>query len=325
MSMLIYLSRRLGKGAVVLVVIAIANFFLVRLAPGDPAQVMAGEAGAGDELFLMQLREAFGLNKPMLEQLWIYLRGILTLDLGFSYRQQKPVIELIATRLPATLLLTGVAFLGSFLIGTLIGILSARRAGSWVDTGFTVLALVFFASPLFWVALMAILLFSVQLEWLPSFGFETVGAGLTGWTRIWDVIRHLILPASTLTLFFMAVYMRMTRSSMLEVSRLDYVKTARAKGLAERLVVRRHILRNALLPIITLAGLQAGQMVGGAILTETVFAWPGIGRLMFESIAQRDYAVLLGIFFISSAMVVAFNILTDLAYGVVDPRIELGR
>lgn len=325
MSMLIYLSRRLGKGALVLLAIAIANFFLVRLAPGDPAQVMAGEAGAGDELFLMQLRAAFGLDKSISEQLWIYLKGILTLDLGFSYRQQKPVLELIAARLPATLLLTGVAFAGSLLIGTLVGVLSARRAGSWLDTGFTVLALLFFASPLFWVALMAILLFSVYLEWLPSFGFETIGAGLTGWARIADIASHLFLPAATLTLFFMAVYMRMTRSSMLEVARLDYVKTARAKGVPENLVVRRHILRNALLPIVTLAGLQAGQMVGGAILTETVFAWPGIGRLMFESIAQRDYAILLGIFFISSAMVVLFNILTDLAYGLVDPRIELGR
>lgn len=325
MSILIYLSQRIAKGVVILLVIAMANFFLVRLAPGDPAQVMAGEAGAGDAQFLSQLREAFGLDKPLSTQFWIYLKGIATLDLGFSYRQQKPVVELIAERLPATLLLTGTAFVGSLLLGTLMGILSARRAGGWIDTALTVLALVFFASPLFWVALMAILLFSVHLEWLPSFGFETVGAGLTGWARIGDIAAHLVLPAATLTLFFMAVYMRMTRSSMLEVARLDYVKTARAKGVPESLVVRRHILRNALLPIVTLAGLQAGQMVGGAILTETVFAWPGIGRLMFESIAQRDYAILLGIFFISSALVVLFNILTDLAYGLVDPRIQLGR
>lgn len=325
MSMLIYLSQRIAKGVVILLVIAMANFFLVRLAPGDPAQVMAGEAGAGDAQFLSQLREAFGLDKPLSTQFWIYLKGIATLDLGFSYRQQKPVVELIAERLPATLLLTGTAFVGSLLLGTLMGILSARRAGSWIDTVLTVLALVFFASPLFWVALMAILLFSVHLEWLPSFGFETVGAGLTGWARIGDIAAHLVLPAATLTLFFMAVYMRMTRSSMLEVARLDYVKTARAKGVPENLVVHRHILRNALLPIVTLAGLQAGQMVGGAILTETVFAWPGIGRLMFDSIAQRDYAILLGIFFISSALVVLFNILTDLAYGLVDPRIQLGR
>lgn len=162
----------------------------------------------------------------------------------------------------------------------------------------------------------------MTLGWLPAYGYATVGADYTGLALALDIGKHLILPATTLALFFMAIYTRMTRTSMLEASQQDYVKTARAKGLAPRLIQRRHILRNALLPIITLAGLQAGQMVGGAILTETVFAWPGIGRLMFEALMQRDYNLLLGIFFFSAALVIVFNIITDLVYGLVDPRIK---
>ena len=169
--------------------------------------------------------------------------------------------------------------------------------------------------------LMAVLVFSVWLGWLPGFGYETVGAGYTGLARAFDIAKHLVLPALTLGLFFMAVYMRMTRASMLEVSQLDFVKTAKAKGLSGPAIRRRHILRNAILPVVTLAGLQAGQLVGGAVLTETVFAWPGIGRLMFESLAARDYNTILGVFLVSAAMVILFNIVTDIVYRLVDPRI----
>jgi peptide/nickel transport system permease protein len=171
---------------------------------------------------------------------------------------------------------------------------------------------------------MSVVVFSVYLDWLPAYGLYTVGAGHTGLALALDVGKHLILPATTLALFFMAIYTRMTRASMLEAGQQDYVKTARAKGLKPSVIQRRHVLRNALLPIITLAGLQAGQMVGGAILTETVFAWPGIGRLMFEALQQRDYNLLLGIFFFSAALVIVFNIITDLVYRLADPRIKEG-
>ena len=231
--------------------------------------------------------------------------------------------ELIFERLPATLLLTGTAFLIAIGLGILFGALAAARVGRWADTLITVLALVFYATPLFWVALMAIVLFSVQLDWLPAFGMESVGADLTGIDYALDVGRHLILPALTLGLFFMAIYTRMTRASMLEIYDQDFVKTARAKGLGQRRITRVHVLRNAILPVITLAGIQAGQIVGGAVLTETVFAWPGIGRLMFDALLQRDYNLLLGIFFVSSAMVILFNLITDVLYTFVDPRIEL--
>ncbi|MEQ9247375.1 MAG: ABC transporter permease, partial [Nitratireductor sp.] len=195
--------------------------------------------------------------------------------------------------------------------------------GKWSDTAISTLALLFYATPLYWAALMAVLLFSVYFNWLPGFGYETVGANYTGLRRALDIGQHLILPATTLGLFFMAVYMRMTRASMLEVSQLDFVKTARAKGLKPGIIQRRHIFRNAMLPVVTLAGLQAGQLVGGAVLTETVFAWPGIGRLMFEALAQRDYNLLLGVFFVSAAMVLLFNLITDILYRFVDPRIRV--
>lgn len=318
-----FVVQRLVKMVVVLLAIVVLNFFLIRAAPGDPALVMAGEAGASDEIFVAQLRERFGLDQPLPVQLALYVKGIATLDLGFSFRQQMPVADLIFSRLPATLLLTLSAFAISLALGILFGSLAARRAGSWSDTLITVIALVFYATPLFWVALMAVLVFSVTMGWLPAFGYETVGAGLTGVARLYDIAQHLVLPATTLGLFFMATYARMTRASMLQVSRLDFVKTARAKGLGEGVIQRRHVLRNALLPVVTLAGLQAGTLVGGAVLTETVFAWPGIGRLMYEALLQRDYNLLLGIFVVSSAMVLIFNLVTDLIYRLVDPRIEI--
>ncbi|MEN2976934.1 ABC transporter permease [Tistrella bauzanensis] len=322
MALARFLIGRLFKAALVLLAVLVLNFFLIHAAPGDPAAVMAGEAGAADQIFLDQLRERFGLNLPLHEQLWIYISGVVQLDFGFSYRQQMPVLDLILDRLPATLLLTGTAFVISLIMGVAAGAVAAMRRGRWSDTAITTAALIFYATPLYWVALMAVLLFSVTLGWLPGFGMETVGGNYTGLDRWLDVAEHLVLPALTLGLFFMAVYTRMTRASMLEVSRLDFVKTARAKGLKPGVIQRRHVLRNAILPIVTLAGLQAGQMVGGAILTETVFAWPGIGRLMFEALLQRDYNLLLGVFFVSAAMVILFNLVTDLVYRIADPRIE---
>lgn len=320
-----YILSRFAKAIVVLLGIVVLNFCLIHAAPGDPAAVMAGEAGAADEIFLQQLREKFGLDQPFHVQLWNYVSGVLQFDLGYSYRQEAPVLDLILDRLPATLLLTGSAFFISIGLGILAGAMAAVRVGSWADTAITTLALLFYATPLFWVALMGILLFSVQLGWLPAFGMETVGGGYTGFARWLDIAHHLILPALTLGLFFTAIYTRMARASMLETAGEDFVKTARAKGLTEGKITRRHVMRNAMLPVVTLAGLQAGQIVGGAVLTETVFAWPGIGRLMFDALLQRDYNLLLGVFLISSAMVLLFNLITDLIYLIVDPRIELAK
>jgi peptide/nickel transport system permease protein len=319
-----YMLVRVLQGAGALLVIAVINFLLIRAAPGDPVSVLAGEAGASDAQFVAQLRGQFGLDRPLPQQLATYVGKVLQFDLGYSYRQQQPVLRLIADRLPATLLLTGTAFALSLLFGITLGALSARRAGSWVDSAITVGALVFYATPLYWLALMAVLLFTVQLAWLPGFGYTTVGAGLAGFALALDIGKHLVLPAFTLALFYMAVYARMTRAAMLEVMQMDFVKTARAKGVRPGRILRAHVLRNALLPVVTLAGIQAGSMIGGAVLTETVFAWPGIGRLMFDALLQRDYNLLLGTFLVTATMAVLFNLITDLVYTLIDPRIELG-
>ncbi|MFZ6764114.1 MULTISPECIES: ABC transporter permease [Acetobacterales] len=318
-----YLAARLVKAAIVVLAIVICNFFLIHAAPGDPASIIAGQSGAADAKFLEQLRAQFGLDQPLYVQLWLYLKGVLTLDLGFSHRQQMPVSTLLWERLPATLLLTGSAFVFALVVGVSMGALAAKRVGTWWDSIITVLALVFYATPLFWVGLMLVLLFSVALEWLPSFGMASVGVELSGFQAALDVGRHLILPGLTLGLFYVAVYARLTRATMLEVADQDFVRTARAKGVPEGRIQRRHVLRNALLPIITFAGIQAGQVIGGSILVETVFAWPGIGRLAFDALLARDYQVLMGVFFCTSVMVVIFNLLTDLLYAVVDPRVEM--
>jgi len=316
-------ALRFVKAVVVIALIAVVNFFLVRMAPGDPAQVMAGQSGATDEIYMAQLRKEFGLDQPLSTQLGVYVNHLLHLDLGYSHRQQQPVLTLILERLPATLLLTGLALVLSVSLGVLLGVLSARRVGSWTDTAISAAALLFYATPIFWSGLLLVLIFSVGLNWLPAYGYSSIGANMTGLRSLIDVARHAILPVTTLSLFYVAIYARLTRASMLEVSQLDFVKTARAKGLPERQVLVRHVLRNALLPIITYAGIHAGGLVGGSIVVETIFAWPGVGRLAFEAVGQRDYSVLLGVFFVISVIVVGVNLITDFIYAYVDPRIEL--
>ena len=318
-----FIGQRLVKAVFVILGIIVLSFLLIRLAPGDPAMVMAGEAGAADEKFVADLRREFGLDRPLWEQLYIYLSNVVTFDLGYSYRQKADVFDLIADRVPQTILLTGTAVVFAIVVGVTLGALAARHVGTWRDSAITVLALVVYATPSFWLGLMLVLLFSVQLGWLPAFGMETIQARHTGLARALDVGRHLVLPALTLGLFFTAVYARLTRAAMLEVAGMDFVKTARAKGLSEGRVTRRHVLRNALLPVVTYAGIQAGYLIGGSILIETVFAWPGIGRLAFDAVLVRDYNLLLGVFIVASVLVIAFNLITDIVYTLIDPRIEL--
>ena len=322
MNTLDFFFKRLLKAAFVVLGVVVLNFLLIHLAPGDPATVIAGESGAGDAQFLAQLRQQFGLDQPLYVQLWLYVKGVLTFNMGFSYRNNLPVSELILDRLPATLLLSASAFVFSLLLGIFLGVMAAVRRGKLADSLIMSGALLFYATPLFWVSLMAMLVFSIRLDWLPPFGMETIGGGLTGSARAWDVAQHMVLPVVTLGLFFTAIYTRLTRASMLEVASLDFVKTARAKGVPAGQITRRHVLRNAMLPVFTFAGIQAGQILGGAVLTETVFAWPGIGRLMFDALIQRDYPVLLGVFLVTSVLVVLVNLLTDVFYRFVDPRIE---
>ena len=322
--LLTYVAGRIGKGLLVVLGIIVLNFFLIRLAPGDPASIIAGQSGAGDAAYVAQLRLAFGLDRPLPEQLWLHLRAIASLDLGQSYHQQRPVLEMIGERLGPTLLLSAVAFVIALGGGVVLGAVAARRPTSIEDRLISITALTFYATPLFWTGVLLILVFSVWLQWLPAVGMATIGGPQAGLAHMIDVARHLVLPSVTLGLFYLAVYTRLTRAAMIEVANQDHVRTARAKGASEARILRVHVLRNALLPVITFAGLQAGQLIGGAVLVETVFTWPGIGRLAFEALLGRDYNVLLGVLMCTSCFVVVVNIVTDVLYVVADPRIEMG-
>lgn len=317
-------ARRLVQLVVVVVGIAVVNFFLLRLAPGDAAQVLAGEAGSATPEYLAALRKQFGLDQPLLVQFALYLRNLLSLNLGFSFRQGLPVLDLITQRLPATLLLMGTAIGLALVAGSALGIAAARHAGRTADTVISAIALLFYATPVFWTGIMLIVVFSVWLDWLPVGGMSSIERGYTGLAYLKDIALHLVLPATTLGLFFLAVYTRLMRAAMIDVQRQDFVRTAVAKGIRPRRIAYRHVLRNALLPALTMLGVQVGSVLGGAVLVETVFSWPGLGRLAFEALFQRDLNLLLGILLCSSVVVVIANALIDFLYTVLDPRIELG-
>jgi peptide/nickel transport system permease protein len=318
-----YIVRRLLIAIPIILCIVVINFFLLQLAPGDAVDVLAGEAGSATPEYIAMLREKFGLDQPIYIQFFSYLKNIVTLGLGFSFRHDKPVSQLILERLVPTLILMITTIMLSVGCGIVLGVYAAMRLNTWRDNLISVFALVSFAAPLFWVGLMFILLFSIQLGWLPTSGMETIGAFYEGWEQIWDIGKHLILPSISLALFYLAFYTRLMRASMLEQSRMDYVTTARAKGLTERDVTFKHILRNALLPVVTMGGVQVGSLIGGSVIIESVFDWPGLGMLAFTSLFARDLNLLLGIFFLSSCLVVAVNLIVDVIYSFLDPRIEL--
>ena len=315
------LIRRLLHAIPIVAGIAVFNFLLLQLAPGDAADVLAGEAGGASPEYIAQMKARFGLDQPVPVQLGRYLANVATLDLGHSFRHNMPVAQLIGSRLPATLLLMVAAIGVAFGSGVLLGVTAARHVRKPIDGLISVVALLAYATPVFWIGLMLTLVFSVQLDWLPSGGMNTIGADLAGLDAVLDVARHMVLPTITLALFYLALYTRLMRASMLEVYGQDYVTTARAKGAAEGRIAFRHVLRNALLPMVTMLGLQVGSLLGGSVLVETVFGWPGLGRLAFEAVFQRDHNLLLGILLLSSVLVVVANIVVDLLYAKLDPRI----
>ncbi len=316
-----FVARRLLQLVPVVAAIAALNFVLVHLAPGDVAQLLAGQSGQSSAEYVSQLRHEFGLDRPLAEQFVIYLGRLARFDLGYSYVQQTPVLTLIVDRLPATLLLMVSAITLALGLGVALGVAAARRFGSLLDNAISVGALVVYATPVFWLGLMLIVLFSVDLRLLPPDGMTDTRTSESGLAYALDVLRHLVLPAITLALFYVAVYTRLMRSAMLEVLGRDFVTAARAKGLAERTIAWSHAAPNAILPVVTIAGVMFGNMLGGSILVETVFGWPGLGRLIFDALLQRDLNLLLGILFVSSLVVVIANLLVDLAYGLLDPRI----
>lgn len=318
-----YLLGRLVQLLPVLLVVIVLNFVLVRMAPGDPTYYLIGEATV-DESVYRELRARLGLDGPLHEQLLIYLGNVARGDLGYSYISRRPVSAVIGERLPATLLLMLSQFVVAIAAGVLLGVLSATRPGTSVDAGVTLVSVIGYAMPVFWLGQMLILLFALQLNLFPAQGMLSLRTELSGLDRVADILHHLVLPLITLALFNLALIARLTRANMLEVLTQEYVLLARAKGLAEETVVFGHALRNAMLPVITVIGLNVRTLIAGAVLTETVFAWPGLGRLTYDAIFARDYPVLMGMFVCVGIAVVLANILTDLAYGYLDPRIRFG-
>jgi len=318
-----FIVMRLIYAVPVVFGIAVLNFLLLQLAPGDAASVLAGESGGASVEYLQQLRQQYGLDQSLFMQLLLYIKNVLSLNLGYSFRYSMPVLQLILERMGPTLLLMGGAFFLSLTVGVLMGVMAALAVNSWRDQMLSLIAIITYATPLFWLGLMLVLVFSVWLDWLPAAGMEDVVAFHEGWARVWDIAWHLILPVGTLSLFYMAIYARMMRASMLNEREMDYVLTARAKGMGEGRVIFSHMLRNALLPVVTMAGVQVGALLGGSIVIEAVFAWPGLGQLAFQALFARDFNLLLGIFFLSALLVVIVNLVVDLIYMALDPRMKI--
>ena len=320
--MLRYAASRLLQGLALVLAVVVLNFVLVHAAPGDPVETIAGASGGMSPELMAQLRAQYGLDKSLPVQLGVYLGKVLQGDLGYSYFFNLPVTSMIAERVPATLLLVLSSVLLAFVVGTAMGVLSSRKPNGMLSQFITVLSMVGFAAPVFWVGIMLVILFASLIPILPVAGMRSIDSTGGGLKDVIDVAHHLVLPTVTLSLVYLAQYSRLARSSMLDVLGSDFIRTARAKGLADRVVLYKHALRNALLPVVTVLGLQFGNVLAGAILVETVFNWPGLGRLAFDSVLRRDYPTILGVLLFSSIVVVVMNQLTDLCYRFIDPRIK---
>lgn len=320
--MLALLLRRLVQAVPLLLGVIVLNFTLIQMVPGTFLDVMTAEQQVTDQAMIDRLRVTYGVDQPPAIQLAKYIASVAKLDLGYSYRHNLPVIDVLWAHLPATLLLMFAALLIAVLVGSAAGIISALKVNTWWDTAVSVFAVLCFAAPSFWLGIMLIILFCVKLGWFPVGGMVTIGLDGGFWAQAVDILHHLFLPALTLGLFYSANYARVMRASMLEVSRMDHVRTAHAKGLKHSAVVLRHMARNAMLPVVTLFGLQLSAVLGGSIVVEAVFSWPGIGGVLFDSVMSRNYPVVLGILVLSSVVVILANILIDLLYARLDPRIK---
>ena len=315
-------ARRLRNAVPVLAIVAIGSFGLLELAPGDAVDAYL-VSGGGDAGLVAQLRQQWGLDRGFGARLGAYLLSLLTLDLGWSVAFSRPVREVVLDRMGHTLLLMSTAIALSFSAGTLLGVAAGARPRSLRDRLLSLLSLALYAVPGFWLGLMLIVLFAVKLAWFPLGGVASIaGEPLSGWALVRDRAWHLVLPACSLGLVYLALYLRLMRAGMVEAWRSDYVRTARAKGLPRPRIVWRHVARNALLPVVTMLGLQAAAMLGGSVVVESVFAIPGLGRLAFEAVRQRDVPLLLGIILSGTVLVIVVNLLVDLAYARLDPRVR---
>jgi peptide/nickel transport system permease protein len=320
----VVLVRRRLLGAIpVLAIVVVGTFALLESAPGDAVDAYLGTTG-GDRGLVDQLRRDWGLDQGPLQRLGLYLAALLRLDLGWSVAFSRPVLDVILERLPNTLLLMGSAVALAFGLGSLLGVVAGSRPGGPADRILSIGSLALYAVPGFWLGLVLIVVFAVQLRWLPSGGIETIASGKQGFARAGDIARHLVLPVAALGILYLALYLRMMRAGMVEVWRQDFARAAFARGLPRRRIVWRHVARNALLPLVTMLGLQAATMLGGSVVIESVFAVPGLGRLAHEAVAQRDTPLLLGIILVGAVLVIAVNLAVDIAYAALDPRVGAG-
>lgn len=311
---------RLIYAVALLLAVLVLNFTLIHLAPGDVADTIAQSMGGADEEILDRIRADYGLDQPFIIQLGNYMARILRFDLGYSFFYSMPVTDLILQRLPATLLLVFTAQILAMFVGVVLGVVSARKPNGIMSHFVTFFALFGYSAPVFWTGILLLIAFSLNIQLFPVAGMRDVTLIGGFWAHFFDVARHLVLPVVALSSIFLALYSRLSRATMMETLGSDYVRTAKAKGLPTRSVVYKHALKNALSPVITLAGLQFSAVVSGAVLVETVFAWPGLGTLAFQSIIARDTPTILGILFFSALMVIVGNLLTDFALRAVDPR-----
>ncbi len=318
------LLARIGYGLLLLFAVLVLNFTLISIAPGDIADTIAGDMGGADAEVLEEIRERYGLDQPFHVQLGRYLSKVAVLDLGYSYFFNTPVTTLILEKLPATLLLVLSAQILAIVVGTFLGVLAAKKPNGIVSLAVTFLSLFGFAAPVFWTGILLLILFVGVFPLFPVGGLEDVTVEGGFFIQAMDVLHHLVLPMVTLASIFLALYSRLARASMLEVLGADYVRTARAKGVPERTVLYKHALKNALGPVVTVAGLQFSAVISGAVVVETVFSWPGLGTLALQSILGRDTPTIMGILFFSSLVVILFNILTDITLRMIDPRIKSG-
>ena len=317
----IYALRRALNAIPLILGVVVVNFVLIALAPGDPVTSLIGEYPAPPE-YVERVRQDFGLDRSLPERLGLYLVNVAKGDLGFSFANRQPVLDLLFQRLGRTLILMLSTVVVATGIGLVLGVLSARRPGSLTDRGATGFALLGYAVPEFWLGQLLILVFAVSLGWLPAGGFRSVRVDYTGFAAVLDTMKHMILPMAALSFRYMAITTRLTRASLLEVMSAQYIVAARGRGLSENAVLWRHALRAAALPVVTVIGYNFAFIVAGSALVETVFGWPGIGRLMYDSIYTRDYPVLLGILLFVSVTVIIVNLITDALYAVLDPRVR---
>jgi len=319
----ILLRRRLIAAVPVLLIVIVGAFFLLEAAGGDAVDAYLASAG-GDQGLATELRRQWGLDQSALARLGAYLWSLARLDLGWSVSFSRPVGTLIAERLPNTLLLMGSAIALSFGLGSALGIVAGARPGSIRDRALSIASLALYAVPGFWLGLVLTVIFAIELRWLPLSGIETIASGKSGFARAGDIALHLVLPVAALGFIYLALYLRTMRAAMAEVWRLDFVLAAKARGLPRSRIVLAHVARNALLPVVTVLGVQSATMIGGSVVIETVFSIPGIGRLAQEAVGSRDTPLLIGIIIVSALMVTAINLAVDLVYALLDPRIGSG-